>query len=488
MKNLRSRSGQIALVLLFIVLGLFFLFLLNVDIFSGARGKMRLQNAGDAAALAAARWQGITLNLIGELNLCHLAAACETNREAIAGICALQERLALAGPAMALLAANETARENLEKITPANSSAFAEMNAMGRIVEFAANAATERTSPTWPGKGNDYAAMLRTAIADGCWAGTDNAQILPAVTVSGSHPLYSKSFYAAAKSKNWPRICINVFKCNHAKAVSTLLNWPGWGTIPDASFSNNVVNSEFFGVGVLPTYFPMDIAQNGIDTLVDAALDAGLDPATVNRENIINSFALYETEFPWYFYECGSWGDMWRSWHELDMGGNTRFPLRSPVKSQYDVKGAAAACRVVGELVPVSETTYTNLFCWTASAKPFGDWNGKRVIDLFSTWDGTFNASLVLPSFTFVRLIPLGGVGEDSLGSADEEWLRHVRTHVPDNLRVGGCPYCDILEKWDDPAYTREGGEYLQNHAHDEVCEPPSSGGGRPGGGTRHAH
>ena len=31
--------------------------------------KARSRNAGDAAALAAARWQGATLNLLGELNL-----------------------------------------------------------------------------------------------------------------------------------------------------------------------------------------------------------------------------------------------------------------------------------------------------------------------------------------------------------------------------------------------------------------------------------
>ena len=47
------------------------------DIFLSARAKMHLANTGDAAALAAARWQGVTLNLIGDLNLAHLAAACD---------------------------------------------------------------------------------------------------------------------------------------------------------------------------------------------------------------------------------------------------------------------------------------------------------------------------------------------------------------------------------------------------------------------------
>ena len=121
----RTESGQIVLALVFLLVGLVFLFLAEVDIFSAARGKTRLQNAGDAAALAAASWQGATLNLVGELNLLRLAAACDPDREAatnaVAGICALQERLAVAGPCMALLAANGAARENLEPHLPTST-------------------------------------------------------------------------------------------------------------------------------------------------------------------------------------------------------------------------------------------------------------------------------------------------------------------------------------------------------------------------------
>ena len=62
----RSRSGQIVLILAFILVGLTFLFLMVSDIFLAVRNKNRIQNAGDAAALMAARWQGVTLNLIGD--------------------------------------------------------------------------------------------------------------------------------------------------------------------------------------------------------------------------------------------------------------------------------------------------------------------------------------------------------------------------------------------------------------------------------------
>lgn len=463
MERRDSRSGQIVLILAFILVGLTFLFLMVSDIFLAVRNKNRVQNAGDAAALMAARWQGISLNLIGELNLLHLAAACETNTEAMAGIVALQERLAIVGPMIGFWAANKTAKRNGAPVD----------DGMTEIVRYAARAANTYASPTWPEKGTDYAAMLQTIAADGVAAGADNARLLPAVTVQGGHPLYDRVFYRAASSKNWPAICRHVFHCNHAKAISTLLAWPGWGDIPDAVISNDVVNSEFFGVYVQRAACDF---LDAADELVAAAADIGFGNI-VTREVLEKCGVLEGTPFPWYLYDIGQW----RDWGELDRGGSTRFPLMGAVKQRYDVMGAAAACRVREPMPTLSETGHTNMFTWTAAAKPFGDEDGRRVIDVMP------GAPLVLPSFKFTRLIPLGGVGEGNLGAADEEWLRHVRSHVPNKIRVSGCSYCRILDMWDEPDYTREGGEYLMNHAHDEVCEPPSSGHGA-GGGTHYAH
>ena len=467
MSRRNSRSGQIVLILAFILAGLLMMFLMVSDIFLTVRNKNRIQNAGDAAALMAARWQGVTLNLVGELNLLHLAAACETNETAMAGIVALQERLAIVGPLVGFWAANETAKRNG---APVDES-------MTDIVRYAARAAETYGSPTWPEKGADYAAMLRTIAADGVAAGADNARLLPAATVSGGHPLYSRSFYQDANSRNWPAICRRVFGCNHAKATATLLAWPGWGDIPPASISNDMVNSEFFGVGVQRIHAPFLMVGGDVkNELVLAASALGLGDA-VTGAAIDEFHVLEEMVYPWYLYDLG-W---WRDWGELDRGGATHFPLMGSVKHRYNVMGATAACRVRNVMPTLSETSETNVFTWTAAAKPFGDEDGRRVIDVLPS------APLVLPSFKFTRLIPLGGVGEGNLGAADEQWLRHVRDHVPQNIRVSVCSYCLILDRWDEPGYTRAGGEYLMNHAHNEVCEPPTSGQG-PGGGTRHAH
>ena len=69
MRKCRNESGQTLLagviVLVIILLAIILLF----DIQNLIRGKVKAQNAVDAAALTGANWQMHTLNLIGELNL-----------------------------------------------------------------------------------------------------------------------------------------------------------------------------------------------------------------------------------------------------------------------------------------------------------------------------------------------------------------------------------------------------------------------------------
>ena len=463
-----SRSGQIVLVLAFILVGLVLMFLMVSDIFLAVRNKNRIQNAGDAAALMAARWQGVTLNLIGELNLLHLAAACETNETAMAGIVALQERLAITGPLVGFWAANETAKRNGAPVD----------DGMTEIVHSAARAAETHTSPTWPDKGADYAAMLRTIAADGVAAGADNARLLPAV--EGGHPLYNSIFYNIISNEDpefWaPALCRGrFFGNNHLKTTHVFLSWSGWGDIPPASVSNDMVNSEFFGVDVMRARAPFLVGGDVKGELVTVAANCGLGDMVTDRA-IDESHVLEDDLYPWYLYN-----GRWRDWSELDRGGETRFPLMGSVKQRYNVMGAAAACRVRDVLPTLSEIAVTNVFMWTAAAKPFGDENGQRVIDVMP------DAPLVLPSFKFTRLIPLDGAGGANLGAADEEWVRHVREHVPQGIRVQNCSYCRILDKWEVPDHVRAGGSFLLHHAHGEVCEPPTSGSG-PGGGARRAH
>ncbi len=80
----RARGGQTIVFLLMALTILIFALLWNIDLHRLVAGKSHAQNAGDAAALAAARWQGESLNLVGELNLMH-ALALSANDGAAAG-------------------------------------------------------------------------------------------------------------------------------------------------------------------------------------------------------------------------------------------------------------------------------------------------------------------------------------------------------------------------------------------------------------------
>ena len=64
-----NRAGQAIIFLMMVLVILFFVVLWNFDLHKYLHVKTVSQNGGDAAALAAGRWQGITLNLIGDLNI-----------------------------------------------------------------------------------------------------------------------------------------------------------------------------------------------------------------------------------------------------------------------------------------------------------------------------------------------------------------------------------------------------------------------------------
>lgn len=70
----KKRNGQVLLLVLVSIVILCVAALWLADIHHIILAKDKTQNAGDAAALEAARWQATTLNLIGELNLLHALA------------------------------------------------------------------------------------------------------------------------------------------------------------------------------------------------------------------------------------------------------------------------------------------------------------------------------------------------------------------------------------------------------------------------------
>lgn len=113
---MKSQRGQVALYLIVALVALAVLMLSNVGAFLAVRAKNHAMNAGDAAALAAARRQGELLNEIGQLNLRHAEAEWIGDWEAALKIVNQQRRLAFLGPLDCLRAANEAAKANCAQI------------------------------------------------------------------------------------------------------------------------------------------------------------------------------------------------------------------------------------------------------------------------------------------------------------------------------------------------------------------------------------
>ena len=88
-----QRGGQVVIFLLMLLVSLAFVLLWDVDLHRIVTIKTKTQNAGDTAALSGARWQGITLNLVGELNLLHTLALSTHDTAGVDAITNMQARL-----------------------------------------------------------------------------------------------------------------------------------------------------------------------------------------------------------------------------------------------------------------------------------------------------------------------------------------------------------------------------------------------------------
>jgi hypothetical protein len=469
----RRRGGQIVIALILMLLALCVLALVNVDVFLALRSKARMGNAGDAAALAAARWQGLTLNLVGELNLARLEAVCryakdpERARDAAEAILALQERLVFAGPIMGLHAAHVAALHNH---APCDA-------AMKQLVDEACARALQREAPpdgTWPGKWRDYADMLRGVAADGLAAGCDNAQLFdPAADFTTGHPLHNKAFYEAVAGEDWCWFYLR------DEMFALLSGFNGWRT-PEGARPKSEENPEFFPLGL--SRAPLD-ALAMRDILPELAESYALENVSARTldeagESLVNAR-------PWYVYSL----DEWRAWEEMDLAKENPLPLLGAPKAAYNVFGACAAARVRTSLKPFTPEVGEKTIVWTAAAKPFGHRTQALGDEPVTRWNGQL-FPLVTPDFHDVRLIPLAGANTARLGTSDKEWLDHVRAHVPAHVETGdtakACRWCRALESWRQPDFRRRGVDWLETNS--DQCLMPGPGGPGPRGGTRHAH
>lgn len=460
-----GRRGQVMIVFVILIAVLALLAAMNADVFLAILGKNKMQNAGDAAALAAARSQGQLLNEIGRLNLERVEAILDGDYDGANEKLSRQDWLRLVGPVEGpLYAAQAAATENgapvnagMAKILKQRASA---LRMYGSSLDTDAKARLEL-----------YATALENAIAGtgGIAAGPDNMEMFDFDPYG--HMLYRKDFYEAIQGRNW--CWFNFYASDLLEGYHSRSDWHA---LPDPGEFDALGNSEVFPLGV--SMRPADIvAAAGAENLADALHSAGLASGWTS-DMISTNDALRASTNVWCFYDS-RW-DGWENTMEL-----SEF-MAGEVMPEYDVSGAMSVVRVISDFDPASPLSGKKTVVWTAAAKPIGcivDSTGARL-------KCTSYGRLVLPSFTAARLIPIDAARGSYGETADLQWMEHVFIHLPQYIRKGprhdGCTWCGALVQWEMSSFREAGRNWLSINSH--TCLRPRSGGAHRSGGRRHGH
>lgn len=461
---MKARHGQIAIYLVAVILAVTVLVVMNVSVFLAVRSKNRAMNAGDAAALAVARYQGELLNRIGECNIAHLKAALEGDREKCDEIMERQRRICFLDPLDGILIGNEAAKRNgVDRNAGEGMAEILREHAL-EIKTVFANAPELYPEP-WDGAWDEYAEKLSLIVGtlgDEMVVGPDNVEFADAWQC---FPLLNKLFYEAIAGRNWCWFHFNgewLFdRDSH--------NMPR----PDFEDPAPCANSEVYSLHL--EFRPLPPIEGEMLQIIKKFAECD-DSAIANAMSL-----LTEEGQEWAFFD-----PMWHRWVEIDPFGENEFPVVGPVKPEYDVRGCAAICRVLNGFQNLVDDD-DGAVSWTAAAKPFGfveDLQGEAA-------PVTAFMRFVTPAFDTAKLVPVDSVGGTDLSTADVEWIEHVRKHLRAYFATGpystgrDCFYCNQLRSWENPAFRTTGKAWLKYHS-GECVRPLGPGCGR--GGSAHGH
>jgi len=448
-----------------------FVVIWNFDLHKILHVKSVAQNGGDAAALMASRWQGITLNMIGDLNVMHALALSAGDAETPVAITNIQARLCFVGPMVGFMASQQAAKNNGIYRNPEFDRHLHE-HAMTVRTDYPTKTGNdgEMLFPEpYEGCWEEYANMLDLIADEGVAAGPENAHFYGDHT--GGHMLLNIGFYEAIASRNWCWFYHNALSL--LQNYSSYHDWPELPPIPRV----RPINSEIYGLGLAKHATRMEDLVD-FQTVSDFAQGRNLGSG-------LNTTGM-QTEATWYCYG-GGWGE----WDKIDPFGEDPFPISGTVRDEYNYAGGDAAVRVetrTDRLTPgVRGATVTNNITWSAAAKAFGHLNQS---------DRPTSYGIVLPAFHDVRLIPIDAASGSGSGGYNLEWRRHIEDHLPLYMDGGpaglpSCYYCYQLQTWENAAFRQSGIAWLSKYSHKCIVHGGGGGGGGGGGrggGTRRGH
>lgn len=470
---MKSHGGQIVVYLALILVAIAFLVLMNVGTFLGVSTRNKTMNAGDAAALAVANHQGVLLNRIGTDNIAHLKAALKGDKTECERIVMNQLRTCFLGPLEGLRIGSEFAKKN-------GMDADEEMRKLlldhaNDIINIYLTDQRSFPSPWVTREGGhevsaweEYAGELRLLLGEELFAFPDNADFLDAAS---GHYLVSQSFYFAIAGRSW--CWFKFYAPGLLENYSSFRDWAPLEGMDEETRRRKSVNSEIYSLN-------LDMRVGRAVDLIGVELIMKLTGAT--EEDVRSAALLHDPTSRWFFYDRNEW----RKWYELDPNGESAFPAMGLVRPEYDVKGCAAVCRVTKNFSTlVNETERKSV--WSAAAKPFGTVSSVKDNEQDVV---TGLALLVTDAFRDVRLVPIDSVGGSNLATANPDWMRHIREHLPKYVEQGPdklnrCWYCAQLVNWERLSFRQAGSTWLKFHGTE--CVRPTGGlGGH--GGSAHGH
>ncbi len=460
------RRGQTMIFIVVVIVILLFLALWNFDFQKIIFVKSISRNAGEIAALAGARWQGVSLNLIGNLNVLQAVAISDALLDPVPDfseaevIADLQGRVAFAGPMIGLLAAQQAAKNNR---IHSNDTATYEMQR--HATEVAEEYSLRYPGVPWgslsdsPNAWQEYALMIRAVADQGVAAHPANRRFYADYQNSG-HLLLNPSFYDAVATADWCWFFFN--------ALDVLNSYNSYQDWPDLPFyvQPQPASSEYFGLGIR--------RLSTLESLPAPGGGAGNTAALISELSALAgepvSMLVAEVPATWYAYR----DDVWTSWEDLIP---ENFPFLGDIRPQYNYAGADAAIAIKAVADRLSPGAAEQAVTWQAAAKPFGNLDGPRLPNHYG---------LVLPAFTDVRLIPVDTSSAPASGS-HPCWGEHIYVQLPIYVQNGqldlSCWYSRQLQLWDMFEFRQAGREWLDQFS--SSCYQPPPGGGGGGGGSR---
>lgn len=470
----RRKSGQTLIFMTLVVVMIAFAALFYFDVHKTLHVKAVSRNAGDAAALAGARWQAVSLNLVGSLNMAQAIAmtdaltAGETQSPEADAIADLQRRITFSGPLFGFLVSQQAAKNN----GIFNQETF-ERSIASHVERVRTDYVTYfpepfQAMPPFDNAWDEYADMLTLLVQHGvavnaAWQYYRNYAHM-------NHLLLNPGFYDAIAGRSWCWFYHNAYD-----ELRNYNSWLDWDELPPIRI-DPPINSEVYSLHLrrvrvldsLPrTPPPGSTWEDTIEALNQAYSDA--DPELLEDFNA-----------DWAFYSSGRWSS-WTSRIPRN------FPWDGEVRPEFDYAGADAAVQILTETERHTDFRGGDTVNWTAGAKPFGFLPGE---------DGPVRPTeygLVFPAFTDVRLIPIDTTVSGGTGALRPGWLEFIMDILPRYVAQGpsalppGNWYAQQLRTWENREFREFGVQWLL--ANSARChQPPPGPGGGGTGGTFHGH